>query len=348
MEVLISGFFGFKNTGDEAILEAMLYGFKKHSLTVMSARPKETQELYKVKAVSRLDLSAIARCDVFVSGGGGLLQDVTSFHSFYYYLGLIIIAKLLGKKVFIFGQGIGPIRFPLNRLLLKLVLRYVDLITVRDENSFNFIKSLKIKNPKVLETADPTLILDPEDGQKLLELEGLKPHKRKFVGISVRENIGKKITIMAEFADWIRKEQGCEVVFVPFEYPKDMRISNQIMRLMDEDSTLVFRELRPREVMGVLSQMQYFIGMRLHSLIFSLINQVPAVGIAYDIKVKAFMDEVDMPWIPLDELNLEGLKEAFLKILKDQDKIKKRLALHRRKMISKAYLNFGMIEMLRE
>jgi len=351
MEVLISGFFGFKNTGDEAILEAMLSGLKendpKTSIKVMSAHPAETGKRYQVKAVSRLDLKALKDCDVFISGGGGLLQDATSFHSFYYYLGLILLAKLFRKKVFVFAQGMGPINFPLNAFLLKLVLRYVDLITLRDQTSFNYIKSLKIKNPRVVETADPTFLLTPQDGEKILELEGLKPAGKPLVGISVRDNIGKKITVMAEFADWLTREQGCEVVFVPFEYPKDTRISNQIMRLMDEDSTLVFRVLRPREVLGVISKMQFFIGMRLHSLIFSAINLVPAAGIAYDPKVSAFMEEVELPFMTLEQMDLKGLKNTFLNIRNNEKKLKKRLELHKRKMLSKAWLNFGMVEMLK-
>lgn len=352
MEVLISGYYGFKNTGDEAILEALLSGLRKQapglSLKVMSADPVWTSRVYNVSAVQRLDLKALVNCDIFISGGGGLLQDKTSLHSFYYYLGLILLAKLLGKRVYVFAQGIGPVRFRLNRLFLKLVFRFVDLITVRDQGSFNFIKSLKVKNPKVLETADPTLLLSPEDGQRTLELEGIKGIKRRIVGVSMREGAGKKVSILAEFLDWLSKEKGYYVVFVPFEYPRDVEISNQVMRLMGEESSLIFRELKPREVLGVISKMDLFVGMRLHSLIFSLINKVPALGLAYDPKVPAFMEEVGFPWLPLEELELKGLKAAFLELEEAQEKIKTRLDLERRKMGSRAFLNFGMIDILKD
>ena len=115
--ILISGYYGFDNIGDESILRTLVTSLRERipdcSLTVLSHDPAATREKYGVEAVERMSPLAIARavrrCDMLISGGGSLLQDVTSSKSLHYYLAIIRFAQLLGKKVFIYSQGIGPI-----------------------------------------------------------------------------------------------------------------------------------------------------------------------------------------------------------------------------------------------
>ena len=114
--ILISGYYGFDNIGDESILRTLVTSLRERipncSLTVLSHDPAATREKYGVEAVERMSPLAIARavrrCDMLISGGGSLLQDVTSSKSLHYYLAIIRFAQLLGKKVLIYSQGIGP------------------------------------------------------------------------------------------------------------------------------------------------------------------------------------------------------------------------------------------------
>ena len=53
--ILISGYYGFNNTGDEAMIETMatLLAKRDCSLTVLSSNPDKTNELYNVRAYNR-------------------------------------------------------------------------------------------------------------------------------------------------------------------------------------------------------------------------------------------------------------------------------------------------------
>ncbi|MFN3267161.1 MAG: polysaccharide pyruvyl transferase family protein, partial [Deinococcales bacterium] len=105
MRVLVCGYYGFANTGDEAICLAITKELKirGHDVTVLSHNPEQTAKLYGVKAVKRMHPVqtplAIMQCDILLSGGGGLLQDKTSSRTLTYYLGIIQFAKMLGKRV---------------------------------------------------------------------------------------------------------------------------------------------------------------------------------------------------------------------------------------------------------
>ena len=109
VNILISGYYGFDNIGDESILRTLVSSLREHipdcSLTVLSHNPTSTREKYGVEAVDRMSpmaiLRAVKKCDMLISGGGSLLQDVTSSKSLHYYLSIIRCAEFFHKKVFI-------------------------------------------------------------------------------------------------------------------------------------------------------------------------------------------------------------------------------------------------------
>ena len=94
---MISGFYGAGNVGDEAILEAMLTRIvNKHKdaeCYVISKNQKATKADHNVETIGRNDFSGFFKhllsTDVLISGGGSLLQDVTSKKSLAYYIGII-------------------------------------------------------------------------------------------------------------------------------------------------------------------------------------------------------------------------------------------------------------------
>ena len=142
-KILISGYYGFANAGDEAMLTAIIESLrqveKNVELTVLSGNPEDTAAKHQVCSVYRFNPLGIIRAmkdsELIISGGGSLLQDVTSKRSLLYYLSIIGLGKFFGKKVMLFAQGIGPIRAKWARKLTSLVCNEADLITVRDSES---------------------------------------------------------------------------------------------------------------------------------------------------------------------------------------------------------------------
>jgi len=140
MRVLISGYYGFGNTGDEAILRAIVNSMRSEKpdldIVVLSDNPKETEKIHNVRAINRMDLVSIwttlSCSDMLISGGGGLLQDITSTRNILYYITIIYMAWLLKKPVVYYANGVGPIRSYFNRLLVRNVSNKVQVITVRD------------------------------------------------------------------------------------------------------------------------------------------------------------------------------------------------------------------------
>lgn len=74
MKVLLSGYYGFDNAGDDAVLFAIVQALRETmpdvDITVLSNQPEKTAAQLQVKAVNRwgkLDLlKAIKQCDVLI------------------------------------------------------------------------------------------------------------------------------------------------------------------------------------------------------------------------------------------------------------------------------------------
>ncbi len=146
VKVVVSGYIGFDNFGDEALLGVLLQDLKEQGslVTVITSNPQKTALVHGVKTIKTFDILNIifnlSRSDILISGGGSLLQDKTSLKSLLYYLFVIFCAKFFRKKVIIYSQGIGPINNPLAKILTKFALKNCDVLSVRDEKSLFLLR----------------------------------------------------------------------------------------------------------------------------------------------------------------------------------------------------------------
>jgi polysaccharide pyruvyl transferase CsaB len=303
--LVISGYYGSKNGGDEAMLAAMIEVLSdldpKVNITVISANPADTRQRHGVEAISWLSvpdiLRALRQADLLISGGGSLLQNVTSGRSLYYYMGIIFLARLVRTPVMLYAQGIGPIYGSLARRCMCWIGNHVNLITVRDEGSLGELERLHIQQPPIEATADPVLAIHPVDreiGRKILQhyhADGAKP----IVGISVREWRGWKHykEALTQTADRIVRELGARVVFLPMQCPEDVKAARLITAHMQEEATVLEGEYTTSEFLSLVGNMDLLLAVRLHALIFAGVMGVPMLGISYDPKIDRFLASID-------------------------------------------------------
>ena len=307
-DIIISGYHGFANSGDEALLFAILNTLRKKrpdlDFTVLSKTPEETAEIYNVKSINRYNFFKIRRemkkSKMLLFGGGSLLQDVTSSKSITYYLAIIKLAQLCGLKTMLYANGIGPITKDKNRRLAAKILNKVDFITLRDDRSDEELKSLGVTKPTVIITADPAFTIDTDitqSGKFFTNIAGV-PHGTKLCIVSIRswKNAAKSFTSdMARLCDFMVENFGIYPLFVPMQFPEDTEISRNVMSLMKNPSYIISRELSVPEMFSVLSEAEILIGMRLHSLIYATTLAIPALPICYDPKISAFMESLNQP-----------------------------------------------------
>ncbi|MGM9568341.1 MAG: polysaccharide pyruvyl transferase CsaB [Clostridia bacterium] len=334
--VLISGYYGFNNIGDESILRTVLMNLRENfddiDITILSHNPQDTAEKYGVHAVERMSLpkvlKAIKDCDLLIFGGGSLLQDVTSNSSIFYYLFVIRMALLFRKKILLYSQGVGPIRSAFNRRLTARYLKKVDEIAVRDEASANLLRDIGVPGEKIAVTADPVMRIhraDPKEGKEIFRSIGLEKNPgRPIVGWSIKsadlsspflEEIAKSIR-------WLEETYQVDSVLIPFHYEQDAAVVNKIAERLDRKVYCIREKYLSDEILSIIGNLDCLVGVRLHSLIFAAIMEVPSIGISYDPKVDAFMDSIGRSCISgTDDFSLEKFQSAYCETMLHGDEI---------------------------
>jgi polysaccharide pyruvyl transferase CsaB len=334
-KVVISGYYGFNNIGDEAVLASVIQALRREmpglDITVLSHDPLKTEKEYGVKAANRWRIAQIwpvlKGCDLFISGGGSLLQDVTGPKSILYYLALIWMACFLKKPVMIYAQGIGPVKRPWARKLMGLVLNKVDLISVRDEESRADLEAMRISRPPVKVTVDPVMGLEEPKERVLPEsLKHLDRTKGKLAGISLRHWPGLKHEELAELGDFLVR-RGFQVVFLPFHFPGDIAVCREVAKLMKEKSYLIKDNLSALDMMNVVGEMDLVIGMRLHALIMAGAQRVPFAAVSYDPKVERYARQMGQAVAcSVETLSCQDLQKVVEQILANYSLIKETLS----------------------
>ncbi|MDI3310883.1 MAG: polysaccharide pyruvyl transferase CsaB [Thermoanaerobacterium sp.] len=337
MKILISGYYGFENTGDDAVLECIVAGLKEKGIddiTVLSNAPYVTSSKYGVKSINRNSFkdifNAIKNADVIISGGGSLIQDVTSSKSLWYYLSIIFLGILLRKKVYIVGQGIGPIQRRYNKVLASFLLKRVDMITVRDEDSLSILKELNIEKNAIL-AADPVVNLNvcsDERIEKILQEEGID--KNRYIVVCTREWGNNELSRveLAKAVDAISTKYNLEVVFLPFYYKKDELESEKVANYLKSSYKIIRGKYEPSEVLGIIKNCSLLIGVRLHSLIFALAALVPFIGISYDPKIDGFLNSVNLKIFKIDKFSSDEIVKYAESILNNRDDFTENLKKH--------------------
>ena len=336
--VLICGAYGLGNSGDEAILEAVLSQIRETDstvpVTVISRDPRRTADLHKVRAVWSFNvfglLRAFRHCGLFLSGGGSLVQDVTSRRSLLYYLTMMRLAKRFGCTVVMYGCGIGPVEKNGDRkLAAKVINECADCITLRDSGALEELNALGVTEKDVRVSGDPALSLKAAEGVDLdgaMRALGMEPDER-YIAYSLRDMGEDRLpaSLVASAADECSRKFGCRTVFV-CNSKEDSAFSERVSELMETPFMIVMEGLRSSVVLGILSRAAALVSGRLHSLIFAAGVGAPAVAVSYDPKVSGFMEDLGFgKTLALEGLTKEALVDSVEQVLgEDRQQLAKR------------------------
>ena len=336
--LLVSGYYGFHNAGDEAILGAFMQSVRDLDppvrVTVLSKTPKSTAKKYGCRAVYRFGLFAVLKalhqCDVLISGGGSLLQDKSSTRSIVYYLSIIRLAKCLKKPVMLYANGIGPVDRPRNRRRVYKVVGRADMITLREESSRDELLRMGIDGPEMHVTADPIFLFAGAEASKAaqaLKQAGI-PEDKPLIGISVRRlRLGADfISQMADVGDRLTQELGYTVVFIAMQMPNDLNISREVVEKMTSPAYILGGDLSPQALISISSRMDLVITMRLHTMLFAAKARTPVIGLICDPKIEYFLEKLEMPsGGAVEDFHPERLMELVKEILAEKEAYQSRL-----------------------
>jgi polysaccharide pyruvyl transferase CsaB len=285
-QVALLGWYGSPNVGDEAALESIVLQLARlpvpPRVVILSTRPAQTAHRYAhlplpLTVVSRSPWKAETRqavrtSQLLILGGGGLIQDGTSFYNLLPYALMLRLAHGWGVPVMWWGQGVEPLVTRFGRGLVRRMAGWTapGALSVRDAPSQTHLARAGVRTP-VRVTADPALCLPPAEADALaalltrekLTLGGhanvaicLRNLPRNPTGlswdyllpVSVRDRLDERFKppavvahqrqsdyffgLIAEAADYLVTRYEAQILFVPFWPGRDEAQAEQVAAKM--------------------------------------------------------------------------------------------------------------------
>ncbi len=325
--VLLAGYYGYGNAGDEALLEVLAGRLQAagHEVAALSGAVEATEREYGVKAFPHKRPSALLKAvrwaEAVVFGGGGLLQNATSSASLVYYLGLLETALRFKRPVAFYAQGVGPLRGVFARQAVARVLHKVQFLSVREAASRKLLLALDIPGERIELTACPSLLLEPADEARVDELEQIEGlPARPWVLVSLRgvPALWRKAREVAEGLMRLQFKRKVQPVFVPFQQAQDEALCWQVRAPLHEHGGLVKAQYKPSELLGLFGRAEAVCATRLHALLFAANRQVPALALPYAGKVAACAELLQAQCFELESLEAFALRDALERVLEDE------------------------------
>ncbi len=327
----------------DGILEQLKKKYPEDKPVVLSYNPRQTESLHQVESHYLIPggirsfargifkgeifktLKAIKKSDIFILGGGGLLTDeklyavfLWSFHVF--------VAKLLGKKIWIYANSIGPLNTKIGRFLTRKVGESASFISVRDQLSLDLLQNLKITQ-KIDLVPDPAFSLSLNSyllNPVSFSLPNYQLPTTNYFVINLRPWIkhqSKIKTVFPAFIDYLIEKYQIKVILLPFQKLKDNdeRLLTQILQEVKNKDHVELKPFNPdyREVLPLIAGAKLVIAMRLHALIFAHLLHTPFLSLTYSSKIAGFLKSINQEKnsLNLEDLTLESLKEKTAEII---------------------------------
>ena len=325
MRVVLCGYYGMGNGGDEALLCTLLSMLPPHvTPVVLSGNPDYTTQLYGVMAYPRKDIVQVVKvlrqADAFIWGGGSLMQDATSALNPLYYGGLMLLAQRLGLKTIAWGQGIGPLRRSPTRWLTRHCLSHCTAVSVRDSKSLSLVEGWNITATLAPDpvwampnesACDESACDERTSSQKTScertygeEIEGTDRVANQSVAVVLRPHpllTQHRLNHLTEALIQFQQATQAHILLVPFQPVSDGAIATHLQSQLPGSSERV-EQTDPRALHKVFSRVKMAIAMRLHGAIMAVASGCQCWAISYDPKVTQLMTELNLPGWELEHL----------------------------------------------
>ncbi|MBW8382047.1 MAG: polysaccharide pyruvyl transferase family protein [Youngiibacter sp.] len=278
---------------------------------------------------------------VFVKGGGFLHSAgrITDTYKIYYFLFHIFLAQSMKKPVYIMPNSYGPFNGLGVFWLVRKALDRSNLVTVRESISNEMLKDIKI-DAQLFPDLGFALEKSTMRDNKISDLR-IKHVGRKLVAITARpyrfsenNDPSKKykeyINAMVMFSRWLY-ENNYLPVFVEHTLSENTHendgaaISEIVSKLNNNEYEILSSyDYNCRDLKFMYSKMDYVVGTRFHSVIFSLAERIPSIAITYGgNKGQGIMRDLGLAEysIPIDELNSQELINSFISLSTNREQV---------------------------
>ncbi|WP_434684064.1 polysaccharide pyruvyl transferase CsaB [Pseudanabaena minima] len=322
---VLCGYYGMGNGGDEALLATLLQMLPEDiQPLVLSASPKATENLHQVEASDRYSvfalLNELKRADLFIWGGGSLMQDATSARNPIYYGGLMGLAQGMGLQTIAWAQGVGPLKRKLSKWIARRAFQGCASVSVRDRQSAQLLADWQVES---IVAPDPVWALEATPVNMYRDLSKIR------VAVVLRahpELTSCRLATITEALQKLQMQTEAHILLIPFQPSQDKAIAQAICDALNEkipNHSQIIIQKDPRRLKGIFTGVDLTIAMRLHGLIMAASEGSHCSAISYDPKVSYLMEELGISGWELGDLpeDARSIADVWVNNLENRDQL---------------------------
>ena len=330
MDYMISGYYGKNNFGDDLTLHGLMNHLKDYKGSVLTCDINNTAVPANVNLIHRFNLWKIRKVmkntKVFLFGSGSILQDATSNRSIFYYYIIMKMALRYHCKTMLYANGIGPLFKENNRRSVARILKKVDLITLRDEDSVKLLKELQPVRSAFL-TQDDAFSYDVQNIPAVTPPSQAQEKTVVGVNFKFKDEQDPKIKEIANALQSLAQKHRLYYYLIPYHSLQDIRPLKALHNELKTCSELASKAEDPESIIAHAAGCKYQIVERLHGQIISTMLGQPFLPIDYDPKTKSFADQTGMNkyLIHHNSIEKDRLIKMFESVMDHQEVITEQL-----------------------
>lgn len=342
MKILITGYFGAGNFGDDMMLAAFCKEMNdinsNHDIHLLKMFERDINveidksiveiPLYKLSSgrgtrikrrmIKPIYKKIIKNYDMFIWVGGTCFTDEDG-DGFYDYMK---IAKEYNKKIGYVGVGVGKLT-KLDRInKAEYLIRNCDFISLRDKKSYEYVKTIRGNTSNVFLTEDLAYLFVNSLGVK----NNIKNKSKKVVvswrNLTNYKSESEECILIKKLVKYLHNlsNKGIyeEIIVLPLDDRKDCHKNKLIYESLKEkvgaNIKCSYKEnLSPIEKIKVILDAELNISGRLHGIFVSELVNKKTIGISYSIKIDEFLKSIGKfnDCIQVSDLSVENLDRIY-------------------------------------
>lgn len=306
--------------------------------------PKCKARFVLIKRIGKLMLDKSARKavrenDTVILAGGNMLMDMgkTPSYSLNAYV-LVKLCKLYKKRVCICFAGAGPIENKAGRYFIRKAVNASDFISVRDEQSKEFLESIGVrKDIKIWK--DIVWLYPKKTERESADMVGVN------VYLSCIKSESEKNQVREALKEMTRKLSEKYKVCLFSTEKADYR---DIKELINETDLSVEYINCEEDLMKLYSKVKVVLATRMHTAITAVTQEIPVVALSWQPKVQSMMKLAGLDEYVFDLDRLPDFSQEILEkidyIYNNSEELSKLLKSNREKIAEEIENNIKAFE----
>jgi len=311
LKIILFGYYGFRNLGDDLMLTVLLNALsKKDFVEAINVVVRENYygEFDGVKKISFFDgrsmrarakrVPLLLDSDAAIWGGGTCLYEPGSgdLAGIKGILRNIRLLRLFGKPYFFLGIGVGMIASESGKQIVRSIIEGCAHMNFRDKRSLERASAVKGGDGGTFSLGGDIIFLLKDEFKWAAPGARSGEFRVGFCGVQQYAEQEEAINACAESVRRVISDLNAKVVFLPFHQglENDNDFHRRICERLPSGTYEIIDHAGTKDMVSVFNTLDFVVGMRLHSVILADMHGIPNLAINYSPKVRYYVDKTGL------------------------------------------------------